>query len=167
MDALLRNQFHICICLFVLIYWARHNRNYRDNLKGVYIKIGQMRYCLYINRLLLRSRKEEKIFPVKRLENWHVLSSEEWVKFWWAKIENWKEIEAIWIEASIWRSIDHAPWTLSSLLLLALTVYEWEVVKDEGSGSQIIEDIDSRPKNRQTEELKIFEQKNDMILFTP
>lgn len=39
-------------------------------------------------------------------------------------------------------------------------------MKDEGSGSQIIEDIDSRPKNRQTEELKIFE-KNDMILFTP
>lgn len=40
-------------------------------------------------------------------------------------------------------------------------------MKDEGSGSQIIKDIDSRPNHRQIEEPKIFEQKNDMILFIP
>lgn len=109
LDVLLRNQFPICICLFVLTYWGRYTRGYRDNLKGVYIKMGLIRHCLYINRLQWRlAQSKRNYFQLKRLENWHVLSCEKWVKFWWAKIESWKEIEDVWIEASIWRS----PWTI-------------------------------------------------------
>lgn len=45
---LLRNCFPICICLFVLTYWGRINRGYRDNLKeDFYIKIGEMKGTFY------------------------------------------------------------------------------------------------------------------------
>lgn len=155
------------LCLLVLTYWARLNRGYKDNLKGVHIKIGEMSHCLCIRFWYRIAEMRRNYFQLKRLENWHILNPKKcrilMGKDWkltkdenhlnrGTKLGNWRPCSV------------HMPWSAVA------GPQSWCVRRSSGG-----EGVGAKPErvsiagtdSGRCEEPETFEHRNDVILVTP